>query len=132
MSGGAELDNAFNRLHRHELVPSAAENHRPRPLGVFCSVDGVDDLLGGEADIDRMQHRYDHRHGKKTTVMVAVPIQHRQGTLGLQPLVLQGIGQAMNSLPRCTIAVAKFVGVDERQTRFDDFCIHHRYGPFSI
>ncbi|MNE23855.1 hypothetical protein D3C80_1171270 [compost metagenome] len=54
---------------RHEVV---MHQHQV----VFGVVHGVGNLLGGQAHVHRVQHRTQHRHGKKTLERaVAVPIQ---------------------------------------------------------
>ncbi|MNZ89996.1 hypothetical protein D3C78_1089440 [compost metagenome] len=111
----AELDKALdgrqlamNLLHqRQEII---MHQHHVI-LGV---VHGVEHLLGREADVDRVQHRANHRHGKETLkVAVAVPIEQGHGIPCLDACVDQGIGQAPDPLVERAVVVAQLVCVDD-------------------
>ncbi|MNL60881.1 hypothetical protein D3C87_1847340 [compost metagenome] len=91
-------------MHQHQVI-----------LGV---VHGEQHLLRRQANVHRVQHRADHRHGEEAfQVAVAVPIEQGHGVTGLDPGRRQRIGQAANTLVEGLVAVAQLVGVDDFPAR---------------
>ena len=77
-------------------------------------VDGVNELLGRQADVDRVQHGAHHRHRKKTLqVTVAVPVHYGDGVTGLHALLLQHAGQPGHTLKKGFVVVAHTVPVND-------------------
>ena len=115
-----EQDGPLHRgqLPRHRLVErdELAVHQHEAILGV---VHGVEDLLRGEADIDGMQHRPDHRDGEHAfQVAMAVPVHHRHRVAGLHPGLAEYVGQARDALVEGGVAVAHLVAVDDFMTLF--------------
>ncbi|MNI52513.1 hypothetical protein D3C73_1073040 [compost metagenome] len=91
-------------MHQHQVI-----------LGM---VHGEQHLLGRQANVHRVQHRPDHRHGEETLqVAVTVPIEHGYGVPGLDSGGSQRIGQATDTLVQGLIAVAQLVGIDDLPPR---------------
>ncbi|SST09101.1 Uncharacterised protein [Acinetobacter baumannii] len=115
-----EQDGPLHRgqLPRHRLVErdELAVHQHEAILGV---VHGVEDLFRGEADVDGMQHRPDHRDGEHAfQVAMAVPVHHRHRVAGLHPGLAEYVGQARDALVEGGVAVAHLVAVDDFMTLF--------------
>ena len=119
-----EQDEPFDRVdaaldlldHRQELVV----DEQVVVLGV---VDGVEYLLGRQADVDGVQHRAEHGHGEKAfQVAVAVPVHHRHRVAGPDAQFGEGAGQPADPLAQVAVGVAEQVAVDDLLVRV----VHHR------
>ena len=81
---------------------------------IFGVIDGVENLLGGQADIDGMQHRTQHRHREKAfQIAVAVPIHHRDGIAGLDAQPSQPAGQPTHPLAQIAVGLPLEITVDD-------------------
>ncbi len=93
-------------VERHEL---GVDQHEA-VLGV---VHRVEDLLGGQANVDGVQHRADHRDGEHALeVAMAVPVHHRDGIACPDAGGGEYVGEARNALIEGRVAVAQFVAID--------------------
>ncbi|MNP14388.1 hypothetical protein D3C76_1067100 [compost metagenome] len=91
-------------MHQHQVI-----------LGV---VHGVGHLLRRQANVHRVQHRANHRHGEEAFQRtVAVPVQQRDSVTGLHAGRAQHVGQAPHPLLELAVAVAQRVGVDDLLVR---------------
>jgi hypothetical protein len=80
---------------------------------IFGVVHGVENLLRRQTDIHRVQHRAKHGHGEKTLqIPMAVPIQQGHGITGLDARLRERVGQSLDALIQCPVAVAQLVRVD--------------------
>ena len=74
---------------------------------IFGVVDRVEDLLRRQADINCVQCRADHRHGKEAfQIAVAVPVHYRNGIAMLYTQGSQSICKPVKSLSELAIGVA--------------------------
>nr|WP_136634036.1 hypothetical protein [Marinobacter sp. DS40M8] len=81
---------------------------------VFCMVHGVDDLLGRQAYVHRMQHGANHRDGKEAfQVPGRIPVHHSNGIAPFDTRVGEGVGQSVDTFNQVGIGVLAAVGVDD-------------------
>ena len=74
-----EDDIVFDRTDPSlDLLENRQEVGMDQQHVVFGMVDRVEDLFGGQLDVDGVQYRSDHRHGEEAfQVAVAVPVHDR-------------------------------------------------------
>ena len=81
---------------------------------VCCVVHRVQNLLRGQTDIDRMQHRPNHRNRKEALeVTVTVPVKYCHGVPFAYTQGLQCISEPRNTLREITVTVSIPVPVDD-------------------
>ena len=79
-----------------------------------CVVDGVQDLLGRQADVDGVQHGAHHRHAKEALqVAVAVPVHHRHRVARLDAEAGEPGRQPADALEQRSVVEALHVAVDD-------------------
>jgi hypothetical protein len=98
-------------LHRLEARRDGGEDGQE--LGVHQHhvgagvVEGVQDLLGRQAHVHRLQDGAHHRHREEAfEVAVAVPVHHRHGVAGLHAQPGEHAGQPADALAQLAVAVA--------------------------
>jgi len=81
---------------------------------VFGVVHGEQDLIRGQAHVDGVNHRADHRDRKHALqVAMAVPVHYRHGVTRLYAGRRQHVGQPRNTLDQGRVAVTQLVTVDD-------------------
>ena len=77
-------------------------------------VDRVQDLVGRDAHVDRVQHGAHHRHGEEALeIAVAVPVHHRDRGARLDAERGERRSEAADALGERCVRVADAVGVDD-------------------
>ncbi|MCY1365184.1 hypothetical protein D9M69_520200 [compost metagenome] len=111
----AELDVPLDGLQIvMDLLDQGQEIVVHQDQAILGVVHGVENLLGGKADVHRVQHRTDHGYGEEAfQVAMAVPIQQRHDISGLDSRRRQGVGEPLDPLVERPIVVAQLVGVND-------------------
>jgi hypothetical protein len=81
-------------------------------------VERIEDLLGGEPDVHRLEHRPHHGHGEVALeVPVAVPVHHGHGVPRLDAQQRERTGELADPLVQRPVVVALQVAVDDLLVR---------------
>ena len=81
---------------------------------IFGVINGVENFLRREADINGMQHGAHHRNPKVAfQVTMAVPIHHAYGVARFDSEVRQPVRKAPGALAQCAVAVALEIAVND-------------------
>ncbi len=77
-------------------------------------VQGVQQLILGEAHIHRLQHRPHHGHGEKAfQIAVAVPVHDSHRFARFHPQPGQAVGQSADALFQIPVGVTHLVPIDD-------------------
>ncbi len=82
--------------------------------GIGRMVNGVENLLRRQPDVDRVQHSADHRDREKTLqVSMSVPIHHRDRVARTYSQTLKSARQALNPIEEFTVSKAQITDGDD-------------------